>query len=1313
MIRTLRTNAGSFANMGSVQLQPLPLSSIQSTLNASATAPSAANLQHPIILQDAGSATLLTNVSVDDLIVHLTSDHGLVVPLAAHLNAIVPSYDPGMQGNGAPASREGAGFIASPTKFQPYERITGIVQERPEIVMLTHMVPLFDRTNVGSIPGAAGARAPTPAGDYADAQQQLRAIRSSSALDRIGDLVARYPNVSRLLQQRQDVFRQELVRLKDDASFLLNFVRLLEAQRVQLDLRHDLYQVDPTAVSEFIAKNFNQQHLTIGPLGMPGTLEQLAQVGLRPSYDFITCLVDLGYLEESARTIFSSTKIWLQTIAEAKAMLRYHSLGMVDVDALYQRNDSNPTVILNPPVRYFDLASPPNILNLDELVNLRVADVATTTTALIAAFRATYQNAFFKDEETRVSALAHLLSREYKYSYALTRDPVIGALLSYGYDVLPGGNPALLDSIFGVHGNNISDVPALQKSRSLSSVAQFVDGSTGILTFETKYVDGDTGTLTPGGDYYFSSLLDNVGSSQLSTARIDSLVLLLEDQLSRLNVVIDGFNMLNLPAAQGYAAVSWVEPGTQFLATTNDVVRAMAARLINVPTGETLESIATDGLGAVYAQARFDDRVKSLLFMLALSRISRSYNNRVLFLAAGQQSDNTPLVDQLVELIAAAINDSVGESAASAQRSSAGSANTGSLTLDAIKQSLKQGTPLSHAVEEFISAVITQFRVNTRAIEGNFTRYNGHLDTTVLMVAFDIAVSMIAKYTDQRFVGTHAGLQAFQRNRQVLVVSNAATNHLASFNQLLQRGDAESALARQLLLTIVNALRNLSGSLRGISNYLTSDDVRARVQQIASSIAAEPATLRLLMSEQQVLLLASNVENLAAAAGEGGINGQPTRLNMAMGAGRRSSLPRLLDEGAILPAVRDAVFGYMSLDDAASNAAYNKRILTVGIPAGFTQRLKQRVSVSDQRRSAFSGGRVDVVNVVVYKVDVQNPDVVYKPVRFLFEMARFPVPYTTGRWLQLPEQPSMADVVRCVPTQRFAFGSTSRVIAGGSTVEYASPISSPSERSQQAAFSDRSYDFLSELQKAQLLTNHVTSQLMESYVRMLTGLDVSERSFALRRSARTITTTAARTLVEHVIDSVRTPTAPTAAGNRLFATSIAGGRQPPATSQFNGVQPAQDPTGGRSSGLATDVSQLTSDQLINLLEGVRSINVLSNALSTVSDPEAVRLAVMTPKIFDRVFNVVVDSRDFDVDVQRTVSTPFGKQALELLVLHGDVIPGSPTDRTPQQLAALVDVQALGRSDLDDVRLRPRDRAQGDLIADKYFVTVESFDEVST
>lgn len=1380
MIKSLKGTNGAFVGVGSVQVQPMPadLSDVGQGLNDSYSAGQLpvrqVSLPVPVLLHTSGGVTHVQNPSLSELASMASTDPTFVFPLGSRSSQIVPTNHVSLVAGKTYDPRQGQDRTLSNEQFSPFELATGISQERPEVIMMTNFSPLFERgrgpvsSEHSRVLTATGMNLQqTAAGQFMDAQFNMRNLQSYHAQSQVKSLRNRYPIVDKTVIERSRAFTEALMRLRDDSAFLLNAVRMLGDGKSRLDLRHDAFLLkDPSDIARFISKNFDQLRAPKQANRFVDLAELLMSLGTRRTFSFIDCMHDLGYSQAAIRNTYSSTKIWMQVLYELKQALQNHTLAFLDMDTLYQRRDDSPAGINKPPTKYFGVADTlPSLPSLSTIINLKVGETAEAITSLQSAFASIYQNAFFKNDESRMAALAHTVSREYRYSRGLSLKQVQDSLdRFYGYRTAPAGNLTLFDAVVGTFGNNISDFSDTSE-RSLVSLAQARHpGNVGVLTFESKQVEGDSGTLTPGGDYVFDRVMARATSRGFDVRGCEELASSADEQLNQLLTIVDGLNLMMIPSTADPR-----RPGTSRDASANflghpiDLCFELLVDLVNPITGRTLPQVAGDRLGAVYSRARSDNKLKTMLFMHTMSRISRAYTNNVAFLSADKASDNTPLTDHLVDRIVSSLQQSVPETRSAVQlvtqRGLDRGLNTSSLTPASVKHSLKSGTVLTTIIEKFMSSVVDWFRNKTSAINGERTRYGGYLDTLVMMMAFDLAIAMIARYSNQQLVGAHRGLSGFSQGQLTFVVTQSSTNHLSSVNELIQRLNGEGSFVRQLLVTLTNALLVIGNTARSTANYFKSVEATGKLTDLLSGLGGDVDMLRLLLTEQQAMLLASTVENLVEA------NAEPvkTRTSLKGLTVRSMSAPEVavLDDSAVSSEVQNALFSFFDSPEYASQHANNKKILTVGVPLGMLQRLRQSVSMRDQKRATFNDRRTDLIQVTVYKIDMQNVDIVFRPLRFLFEMSRFPVRYSSARWLDVDDGSTINDVIGAVPTRNFDQGTaSSRRSPVQFNVEYASTVVAGQQgvKDARVAFDDESYSFLTSGQKAQVLHNHVVSQLLEIYVRMMTGIDVSEDNYHVVDAPSLVDTAMAAQLTRHSLaglsDSISTHQhdapagAPPTGGVVFSSTSVSPGAHPkkvgkvgPAMSNAAGVPGNVDAAGQFSGSPTQEKKVVTAEQqsavgsIDSLLDGVgrkhvaaatatmRAASRLSMTATPLASIAAWKKKVLLPKQFDRVFNVIIDPRDFDIDMPRTLATPFGKQALDLLIQHGEVVPAEPAFQLKQwgakQWGALVatstqpavaSTEGPGPSTGGSFRFRTRDKNAGDLVADKYFVTVETFDE---
>jgi len=1386
MIKTLKTNNGTFASLGNVVLQ-----AVANVTNQAHVATSTSHFDsvgvlpvHQVQLSiptltggsQPGVVTLRKQSSIQNAASSLMSSQNVVLSYGKNANVIFSPSSRAFSAARLYDPKQSQGFVTTTTKFQPFEQLTGISQRRPEIVMLTNFKPLFVEGIGHALDGYAwvldqnvASRYMTNEGKFFDAQVCMRKLRFYNAKFLVESLTNRYANINDQVAARKEAFAQAVSSLKDDASFLLNLVRMMESQKSQLDLRHDIHTFDPASVSMQLVDNYFQSQIT-SVLGAASSWFESsakakassahrvskARVLQKPKCSCVDTLKDLGYGANNVDNVYMSTKIWAQLMVELSNALKYHTMQFLELDQSTKAADDNASRVVDPSqdssVRFFVPSTKmPDLPTINDLIDLQPVATVGTIDTLQSAFQTIYQDVFFKNDEMRIAALANFLSQEYKYSSRLMLPGVQKHLSDgYGYSVADNGNAVVFDAIIGGLGGNVTDF-VTRPSRSLMSVAQQQFGDVGVLAFETKYVDGDTGTLTPGGDFFIDQVLSTTGD-RFNTANINAFTKLINDigisfftTVDLLNLYSDSLSAVDLRSKSFLnSAYNTLSDITDYLVDNN---------------GKTTARVSSDLISSVYAHAATDNRTKVLLFLCTMCRISRTYTQNVPFVSSATHADNTSLFDMLIDMLIDALVNSLPKTQVAAyqllQRFETAAGNKIVwLSTTGIRSSMKMGTNLTHVVEQFMSNVLLEFRVKTHAVKNDHTVYGGYLDTVVMMVAFDIVTSLIAKYCNQSIVGHDYGVTSFSENTVAFYVLQTMTNNKSSIGNLFQHISTEFGLRKQLLDTVKHTLSTMMSSLEGFSNYLSGKAATDKLGEVAALLGNNPDMIRMLFSEQQIMLLASSVEDLLNA-------------NTVVSNTPASSMQqdpddvgdiKLFNDSSVLKDMQNVLYAYLSTSDLTSTRSVNKRVLTVGIPLGMAQQLKQRVSISDKQVS-YHDTRNDIVQVVVYKVDVQNSDIVYKPQRFMFQLSRFPVRYSTVSWLPISQKsmPSIQDVVNAVPTQCFIQSSDSSTTSASSNgIEYASSDVAGSKNIKDArlAFSDSSYDFLSTAQRGEVLKNHVVSQLLETYIAIMTSIDVAEHSYSMIDAPPSIEPDFMKTIVTHAIDRVAKVSSSTTEIMHVsdygvlssLASSISRGMPSPAQSSKGFSQKRFPSLSGVANNVAVgstlrslngfapptvtlqqqtvshieqNLSSLKPSDVSTTVEALRATSSLANSVSSIMNADVLKQLLVNPKQFDRVFNVVVDPGMFEIDYEKTVSTPHGKDALDLMIKNGDIIEASENDLASSAVSDVVTQTVLSARpfnngvpapNVNSYRYRDRDKAEGDLYTDKYYVTIETFGE---
>jgi hypothetical protein len=256
---------------------------------------------------------------------------------------------------------------------------------------------------------------------------------------------------------------------------------------------------------------------------------------------------------------------------------------------------------------------------------------------------------------------------------------------------------------------------------------------------------------------------------------------------------------------------------------------------------------------------------------------------------------------------------------------------------------------------------------------------------------------------------------------------------------------------------------------------------------------------------------------------------------------------------------------FKNIDEFSNFKGNNKRILSVGLPPRMLRNLigsPAGISLSKEENL-----RRNVVRLCVYKNDILNPGIVFKPKTFLFEVNRFPTRIVSN-WGNLNGFKNFFDA----PTKYF---DGKKILL---------------HKNFNEAFSNYG-NFLSQEERALLYLNHVFSFVLEEYVKWFTGSSIDESRYynysGLDEELKNI--------------SIQYDNYIKTTGGKFDATNLFGSNPP-------------------------DINNL--DLIVeNLQASVKSY--LKNE-TLLLDTDSYVKKILYPKKFDRTFNIMFDPDDFEI-----------------------------------------------------------------------------------
>ena len=346
---------------------------------------------------------------------------------------------------------------------------------------------------------------------------------------------------------------------------------------------------------------------------------------------------------------------------------------------------------------------------------------------------------------------------------------------------------------------------------------------------------------------------------------------------------------------------------------------------------------------------------------------------------------------------------------------------------------------------------------------------------------------------------------------------------------------------------------------------------------------------------------------------------------------------------ALLSMLREPMF--------RKSRAENLKIISVGLPAGIRGAL-QDVVLEDDDNPGPARER-DVVQINIYKRDLEFDDIVFKPMSFLFELSRF-----TRRAVQRSRRAPRGGISR----MRFLPHAGKSIVADHIWTldfqideDFVFPVGWKGVKREGyynvAAGDD--YSFLNVDEKRDMFKNHVVSSYLELYIRFMTDMEIREETFLLNDQVAAKKADAADR--ERFIKLMLTRVT-ALAGRPVTLDELKKGN--PQMGALLDKLDNDDKFKGVTEKIQTNFTGLSDGTNIEIAEDVVNFVKAFSPQSLLTGANVTADKIISPKIFERIFHVPVDIDDFEVDVEATLSTNAGRRAWknkafrEILVTHG-------------------------------------------------------------
>lgn len=375
--------------------------------------------------------------------------------------------------------------------------------------------------------------------------------------------------------------------------------------------------------------------------------------------------------------------------------------------------------------------------------------------------------------------------------------------------------------------------------------------------------------------------------------------------------------------------------------------------------------------------------------------------------------------------------------------------------------------------------------------------------------------------------------------------------------------------------------------------------------------------------------------------------------------------PVFFDETIIPPRAVSFFRDYFSQNTHVSAYGQDAKIITVGIPAGFSDKLVPLTDLPTYYRQV-SRHQNDVIEINIHKKDINFESIVFKPKKYVFEMDRF---ISRAAFVEADDQ---AITAAAKGIEEFAdiFSTKLTFKSAGRLGKLTNSI-----------LQNKEYDFLSLSQKKQLVINHLHDYLLQIYLQIFTGVSYEEKTFPVEtvqgadRFSDETKAVFKRMIEQYSSDLVGRPVTieDMKAASRELSILL---------NKIDRVVNSQNANGGLT------VPSLPNADLGSSLELTEDLQSFVKAFkpgSLFTGGDALRNRILTPKAFDRVFNFFVNPNDFVIDIAKTKSTKSGQIELDGVLQAG----------------------LTNESNFGEIRFNKKIGSKKEVSFDQFFVTIET------
>lgn len=822
---------------------------------------------------------------------------------------------------------------------------------------------------------------------------------------------------------------------------------------------------------------------------------------------------------DSAFTVFSDTKIIYQVLADLSGILEKCSFNLLDGFTDEERRvvASSPLTIRKQTIQdaiTIDQSYGDNLSYTTAAIRLKYMNSTVDMNGLL--------NVLPSGSRNRFKFIINLLSKEFKVSKGLGK-PLLsdqgGDARYFGIGAV--GNP--FDNIIGRVPSDIFLAPLGQNS--LASLFYIKGGASNvvILPFESRQVVGDNETVfVPGATYFSDSILkgnfdtynsyrDIFGTRFANAQSIFSRYLLNQSGIDNTSANLDPKAMLKNALrlyndSQSYIRKDNNDPTTlltfvMILVSNGDpsikfevyklllLITLYDSRPTNTQTTAQTDKFRDLLYGEVSGQtiqgfsAHITEGSISSLLSTQIEIVKRLVLGKISPLSVSSSQNN---IGQQKSTTGASINraqkQQLGLPVPSAQSNTTRNQNNNTATVQVqqfsrLADALKGNQNLFKNTIDFARTLFTAASTNDTAYHlldnSSVSRYNGMTMSGFLLLAFELFGNLAEQFARTtviyNLIDGAGGKSESSQYIQLSYIGNELSSTSDSIKQYIAPGGIYSNPI------IADYDKKLGEEEQIIGNILAFFD---RINQNLSSVTS------LSISERNALNLttANNARTIASTRTAKSILQSFTDKKKLYNPNDVPAANFYLPSGK---AISDK--SYAALKVALRDHSFltgRKKIISVGIPNGFTQAaMGARLDKTDAYQGNLQRNTSDIAQVSIHKLDKHDEGIVYKPITYKFDLSLFARGYDSST----PETINGLDYSTLIKAFEFYdFDEDkpySEVVAKSINGSNASYI-----------LTEPYYTTRPELGR-EVVSNLQTSFLLELYVHLLTGMNITEETF--------------------------------------------------------------------------------------------------------------------------------------------------------------------------------------------------------------------------